>query len=296
MDSNNNASTNNNATTLDIRDVVNFLLSKVWIIALVVLCFAIIAFLWTELLVTEQYSSTTDMFIISTAGTTLPSQAASNQMSNWSIGKQLTKTSSELIMGNYCDYVALYLNAHNAIEPKTEQDVKLTEALNKTTDNSNKPLVSGMSFSQFYKDATKKEAITGDDVRSCIRVSSDDETCIISVTATTSNKRLSSAISNAVLALFGDYINDFMGSEAAEGAAVEDTVKTKISSSGKIPANPSNKNSTGNAILYGLIGAVLICAILIIVFIFDDKIKTPDDVEKQLGLSILGAIPEIDEV
>ena len=292
MDSNNNA-TANNTTSLDIREVVNFLLSKVWIIALVVLCFAITAFLWTELIVVEQFSSTTDMFIISTSGAT--QDTTSNQMSNWSVGKQLTKTSIELIMGDYCDYVAKHLNAHNAETPVTDQDKDLTLALNQTKDNQSKILAEGLSFSTFYKEVAKKNAITGSEVRSYIKVSSDEETCIVSVTATTNSQGLSAVISNAVLALFGDYINEFMEGDNDGNTITENTVKTKISSSGKIPSSPSNKNSTRNAILFGVVGAVIICAILVVVFIFDDKIKTPDDVEKQLGLSVLGAIPEIDE-
>ena len=291
MDSNNNV-TANNSSTLDIREVANFLLSKFWIIALVVLCFAIAAFLWTELIVTEQFSSTTDMFIISTSGAT--QETTSNQMSNWSVGKQLTKTSIELIMGDYCNYVAKHLNAHDP-NSNSPQNKDLTEALNKTDDNPNKVLEKGFPFIKFFNEATGKSAITGDNVRSYIRVSSDDETCIVSVTATTTSRGLSAAISNAVLALFGDYINDFMEGDGDNATATENTVKTKISSSGKIPSNPSNKNSTRNAILFGIIGAVAICAILLVVFIFDDKIKTPDDIEKQLGLSVLGAIPEIDE-
>ena len=294
MDSNNNANTNNNNTTssLDIRDVANFLLSKIWIIALVVLCFAITAFLWTELIITEQFSSTTDMFIISTSGVT--QESTSNQMSNWSVGKQLTKTSIELIMGDYCNYVAKYLNAHNPYGTSA-QDKALTAALNKTDDNPDKVLEKGLPFMQFFTEATKRTTITGDNVRSCIKVTSDDETCIVSVTATTTSKGLSAAISNAVLALFGDYINDFMEGDNDGTTATANTVKTKISSSGKIPSNPSNKNSTRNAIVFGIVGAIVICAILLVIFIFDDKIKTPDDIEKQLGLSVLGAIPEIDE-
>jgi len=293
MDSNNNVSSknaNNEVTTssLDIRDIVNFLLSKIWIIALVVLCFAIVAFLWTDLFVDEQFTSTTDMFIISTSGTTTENQTASNQVNNWSIGKQLTRTSSELIMGDYCDYVAKMLNKHNAKAPVTKEDVLLTTAMNCTADNKNKPLALGISFSDSFDFG--EDGITGDDIRSYIRVSSDDETCIVSVTATTGNKRLSAAVSNAVLSLFGDYINDFM-----EGEDGKDTVKTNISSSGAVPQGPSNANSTRNAIIFGVIGGALICAILIVIFIFDDKIKTPDDVEKQLNLSVLGAIPEIDE-
>ena len=287
MDSNNNANSNN-TSSLDIRDIVNFLLSKVWIIALVVLCFAIIAFLWTELLITEQYSSTTDMFIISTSGAT--QETTSNQISNWSVGKQLTKTSIELIMGDYCDYVALHLTAHNAANPVTDQDRDLTKAL-----NSRGIIEEDLPFMQFYRKIANKDSITGSDIRSYIRVTPDDETCIVSVTATTTNSTLSAAISNAVLALFGDYINEFMEGDNNGETATEATVKTKISSSGKVPSNPSNRNSMRNAIIFGIIGAVIICAILIVVFIFDDKIKTPDDIEKQLELSVLGAIPEIDE-
>ena len=65
MDSNNNTS-KKGTMELDIRDVVNFLLSKLWIIALVVLSLAIIAYLWTTFFVTEEYQSTTKLFITST--------------------------------------------------------------------------------------------------------------------------------------------------------------------------------------------------------------------------------------
>lgn len=290
MDSNNNASlknTNSEMTTssLDIRDIISFLITKIWIIVLVVLCFAIVAFLWTDLFVDEQYTSTTDMFIISTSGLATENQSASNQVNNWSIGKQLTRTSSELIMGDYCDYVAKKLNNHDAKSPSV-----LTEALNCTADNSSKPLALGISFLDSFSQFDKETGITGSYIRSCIKVSSDDETCIVSVTATTGNKKLSAAISNATLVLFDDYINDFMA-----GRNGEKTVNTKISSSGAIPSSPSNANSTRNAVIFGVIGGVLICSILIIIFIFDDKIKTPDDIEKQLNLSVLGAIPEIEE-
>jgi capsular polysaccharide biosynthesis protein len=296
MDSNNTSLNNDNITrpstaSLDIRDVATFLLSKIWIIALVVLCFAIVAFLWTNFFVDEVYTSSTDMFIISTTGVASNSNTTSNQMSNWSIGKQLTKTSSELIMGDYCDYVAKALNAHNAKSPETKEDDILTSVLNSTATNTSKPLASGISFSDTFSGTFGERGITGSYIRSHISVNSDDETCIVSVTATTGQPKLSAALSNAVMSLFGEYINDFM-----EGEEGEDTVKTKISASGAIPSGPSNANSTRNAVIFGIIGGILICALLTVIFIFDDKIKTPDDIEKQLKLSVLGAIPEIDEV
>ena len=42
------------------------------------------------------------------------------------------------------------------------------------------------------------------------------------------------------------------------------------------------------------IAVVITSAILVVIFIFDDKIKTPDDIEKHLDLNILGAIPDFE--
>lgn len=54
------------------------------------------------------------------------------------------------------------------------------------------------------------------------------------------------------------------------------------------PYKPSNKK---NAMIGGLLGAFLTIFIIILRFILDDTIKTPDDIEKKLGLSTLGSIP-----
>lgn len=285
MDSNNNATTKK-TTELDIRDIVSYLIGKLWIIALVVLCFAIIAFLWTSFFVTKQYNSTTEMFIINTTDT---GSNTTHNATDWSIGKQLTKTSSELITGKYCDEVADILNNYHPSNPVADGQFDLETVLNADGTGSYKGSImpADTSFLDCFGKYLPNGKITGDFIRSHISVSSDDETCIVSVTATTENKELSAAISNAVMGLFGDYINRFMNVQ---------TIVTEISQFGAVPSSPSNANATRNAIIFGAIGAVLICAILIIIFIFDDKIKTPDDIEKQLGLSVLGAIPEIDEM
>ena len=47
--------------------------------------------------------------------------------------------------------------------------------------------------------------------------------------------------------------------------------------------------------LSAVVAIIAVCAILLAFYIFDDKIKTPDDIEKHLGLSVLGEIPEIEE-
>ena len=58
-----------------------------------------------------------------------------------------------------------------------------------------------------------------------------------------------------------------------------------------LPESPKSPNSIKNMIIGGLLGFVLAIGIIVIIYILDDTIKTPDDVEKYLGLSVLGSIP-----
>ena len=46
-----------------------------------------------------------------------------------------------------------------------------------------------------------------------------------------------------------------------------------------------------NAVIGGLLGIVLACAIIIIAYLMNDSIKTGEDVERYLGLNVLGMIP-----
>ena len=67
---------------------------------------------------------------------------------------------------------------------------------------------------------------------------------------------------------------------------------------GRVQSNKqcwSNIHYFKNMALGAIISVVAICAILLAFYIFDDKIKTPDDIEKHLGLSVLGEIPEIED-
>ena len=59
----------------------------------------------------------------------------------------------------------------------------------------------------------------------------------------------------------------------------------------KVPEKPSNPISTMMILLIGLVCAFVVYGIYFIKFIMDDKINNSDDVEKYLGLSILGVIP-----
>ena len=58
-----------------------------------------------------------------------------------------------------------------------------------------------------------------------------------------------------------------------------------------LPSAPSSPNVTRNTMLGGLLGVLVTAGIFVLIFLFDDTIKTPDDVEHYLGLNVLTSIP-----
>jgi capsular polysaccharide biosynthesis protein len=244
----------NEERDFDIRDVGNYLLGKIWIVLLAIVCFAIIAIIYTST-ITPAYTSTSTAFVINAQDNTVSS---SHALSGISLGKQLAITSPELITKEFCDVVAENLNESPAF-----QDF--------------------YCLKDEYGNLTRK--LTGNDVFAALKVSSDEETCIVTFTVTTTNAHLSKYIANEVARSFGDHIKTFIKI---------DTISAEQAKFAVASASPSNIHTTRNAVLAAMVGAIFACAVLIVVFMFDDKIKTPDDVDRYLGLSVLGVIPEID--
>lgn len=60
---------------------------------------------------------------------------------------------------------------------------------------------------------------------------------------------------------------------------------------GNLPKNPTSPNTMKNAMLGGILGIFLALGAIVLIYILDDTIKTPDDVERYLGLTVLTSIP-----
>ena len=72
---------------------------------------------------------------------------------------------------------------------------------------------------------------------------------------------------------------------------VMDTTPPNIMDYGQVASSPVSPSVKKNAIIGALLGIVLACAIIIIRFMMNDSIRTGEDVEKYLGLNVLGMIP-----
>ncbi len=62
-----------------------------------------------------------------------------------------------------------------------------------------------------------------------------------------------------------------------------------------LPENPIGPNLTKNVILGAVIGAILAIVVVVLKFVMDDTIKSPEDIERYLGLSTLASIPVMEE-
>ncbi|MDO4284547.1 MAG: Wzz/FepE/Etk N-terminal domain-containing protein [Eubacteriales bacterium] len=113
-----------------------------------------------------------------------------------------------------------------------------------------------------------------------VSVDTPTDTRILSITVTNPSPELARDIANTVRTISAQQITDVMDIKAVN-----------LVDEANLPVNPSSPNKMKWAMTGFLAGALLCIAVIVIRFIADDTVKTPDDVENFLGLSTLGMIP-----
>lgn len=78
---------------------------------------------------------------------------------------------------------------------------------------------------------------------------------------------------------------------ASNITTVMDIEQVNVVEEANIPEISATPNVKRNTALGGVLGIILAAGAVMLFFILDDTIKTPDDVEKHLGLSVLSSIP-----
>ena len=114
-----------------------------------------------------------------------------------------------------------------------------------------------------------------------INVTNQSDTRILRITATDPNPILAKEIVDTVIEVSSGKIKSIMDIEAVN-IIDEGTLSN-------IPVSPSYKK---NILLGVLIGMVFTSGIILVRYLIDDQIHTGEDIEKYLGLSVLGVIPE----
>lgn len=122
--------------------------------------------------------------------------------------------------------------------------------------------------------------ITPEALERMISVTTQSDTRILQITVTDSNPNRAQDIANAVR------------NAAAENIArVMDIEAVNVVDYANLPEQSVSPNTFKNILIGAAVGFVLSVGIIVMIFLLDDTIKTPDDVEKYLGLSVLASIP-----
>jgi len=119
-------------------------------------------------------------------------------------------------------------------------------------------------------------------LQSHVNVSSVNNAEIIRITIDDPSNKLAAEIADETADVFVKEINKFY---KLNNVAVLDKAE--------IAKSAYNVNYIKDNAIYILIGLVLSCGIIFIFFYFDTTIKTSDEIEKKLGMTVIGVVPKV---
>lgn len=113
-----------------------------------------------------------------------------------------------------------------------------------------------------------------------VTVSTPADTRVISIAVTDSNPVAAMKIANAIRETASTHIRNVMDIEAVN-----------IVETANVPTHKASPSAGKNTVLGGILGILIVAAIVILSHLMNDTIQTEEDVEKYLGISTLAMIP-----
>lgn len=126
--------------------------------------------------------------------------------------------------------------------------------------------------------------MTTDELEEMITIDNPKDTRILSITVSDIEPMRAKSIVDEVTKAASNYIGDIM-----------EMVPPKVIEDGIVAVRPSSPSVKKNAALGGLGLAVLVSGLICLKTILDDTIKSEEDIEKYLGLSVLAVIPDAEK-
>ena len=117
---------------------------------------------------------------------------------------------------------------------------------------------------------------------SMVKVTNPSNTRILYITATSADPQEAVDLANEYAVVISDYVARIMATE-----------RPNMLSEAILPENPISPSKARNLILGMMIGLVLSVGLITVRFVMNDSIKSVDDVEKYIGLPVLGIVPTI---
>lgn len=117
-----------------------------------------------------------------------------------------------------------------------------------------------------------------------IEISDTEDTHVVKIVVTSSAAQMSADIANDLVKQAAVYYEKIVKMDPPE--LIEEAVAPAQASNQKAPRYLTN------SILGGLLGAVLCCGVLLVLYLVNDTFVTPDDILNRYGVQPLAVIPE----
>lgn len=153
-------------------------------------------------------------------------------------------------------------------------------------------LQTGTQLTQDYMELTKSRSVlekviatlnldmTVDELSNSITTANTENTRIMTIEVENEDPELARDIADTLRETASSTIKDIMDIDAVN--TIEEA---------NLPTSPSSPSVMRNTAIGALLGILISAGIIILIFILDDTVKTPDDVENYLGLNVLTSIP-----
>ena len=179
------------------------------------------------------------------------------------------------ITPKYTSTTSMYVLNRQAAESITNSDLQSSTYLTK-------------DYIELIKSRTVVETVIADlnldttyeNVLASMDVEAKSDTRIISISVTDADPYLARDIANAVRVAAAAQIQQVMKTEAVN-----------VVDEANIPTRKSSPSLKKNVLIAGVLGVFLVAAWFVVLFLLNDKIVTAEDVERYLGLGILGQMP-----
>ena len=122
--------------------------------------------------------------------------------------------------------------------------------------------------------------VTANQLNKKITVSQVGTTEILKITVKDEDPQLAALMANTISQVFQQEINEMMDVENVSTIDVA-----------KVPENPVSPNKMMNIAIAGVLGMMVSIGLVFVLEFLDRTYKTPTDVERHLGLPLIGAIP-----
>lgn len=170
-----------------------------------------------------------------------------------------------------------------------KNDKEVTNSITTTDVTLNSKLVS--TYSELVKSSkVLRQVISNlnidvneEDLRKNVTVNSVEDTEVIKITVTNENAVYSAKIANEIAKIFSNMVSE-----------IYNINNIYIVDEAEVSSIPSNIHHSKDILIFAFLGLVIAVMYVLVANMLDTTIKTPEDVEKGVGLPVLVTIPLID--